>query len=94
MNFLYEDPDAENHFLTVWRDYSIRLKELTVGDTTILSAKDAAEDAMYQTVCRTERISASENADIIDDSDVHIPVEVLEQDIRLFRCDWRLSALS
>lgn len=84
MNFLNEDPDAENHFLTVWRDYSIRLKELTVGDTTILSAKDAAEDAMYQTVCRTERISASENADIIDDSDVHIPVEVLEQDIRSY----------
>ena len=74
-----EDPDAESHFLTVWRDYSIRLKELTVGDTTILSAKDAAEDAMYQTVCRTERISASENADIIDDSDVHIPVEVLDE---------------
>ena len=81
MNFLNEDPDAENHFLTVWRDYSIRLKELTIGDTTILSAKDAAEDAMYQTVCRTERISASENADIIDDSDVEIPLEVLEQDI-------------
>ena len=39
---------------------------------------------MYQTVSRTERISASENADIIDDSDVHIPVEVLEQDIRSY----------
>lgn len=84
MNFLNEDPDAENHFLTVWRDYSIRLKELTIGDTTILSAKDAAEDAMYQTVCRTERISASENADIIDDTDVAIPLEVLEQDIRSY----------
>ena len=84
MNFLNEDPESENRFLTVWRDYSIRLKELTVGDTTILSAKDAAEDAMYQTVCRTERISASENADIIDDSDVHIQLEVLEQDIRSY----------
>ena len=63
MNFLNEDPETESKFLTVWRDYSIRLKELTLGDTTILSAKDAAEDAMYQTVCRTERISAAENAD-------------------------------
>lgn len=84
MNFLNEDPEIENKFLTVWRDYSIRLKELTLGDTTILSAKDAAEDAMYQTVCRTERISAAENADIIDDSDVHEPLEVLEQDIRSY----------
>ena len=84
MNFLNEDPETENQFLTVWRDYSVRLKELTLGDTTILSAKDAAEDAMYQTVCRTERISAAENADIIDDSDVHEPLEVLEQDIRSY----------
>ena len=84
MNFLNEDPETESKFLTVWRDYSIRLKELTLGDTTILSAKDAAEDAMYQTVCRTERISAAENADIIDDSDVHEPLEVLEQDIRSY----------
>ena len=53
MNFLNEDPETESKFLTVWRDYSVRLKELTLGDTTILSAKDAAEDAMYQTVCRT-----------------------------------------
>ena len=57
---------------------------MTIGDTTILSAKGAAEDAMYQTVCRTERISAAETADIIDDSDVHVPLEVLEQDIRSY----------
>ena len=84
MNFLNEDPETESKFLNVWKDYSIQLKELTLGDTTIISAKDAAEDAMYQTVCRTERISASENADIIDDSDVHEPLEVLEQDIRSY----------
>ena len=62
MKFLNEDPEAENRFLTVWKDYSMRLREMTLGDTTILSAKDAAEDAMYQTVCRTERVSATENA--------------------------------
>ena len=84
MNFLNEDAVAEDHFLTVWRNYSVRLKEMALGDATILAVKDAAEDAMYQTVCRTERISASENADIIDDTEVHIPLEVLEQDIRSY----------
>ena len=84
MKFLNEDPESEKRFLTVWRDYSMRLREMTIGDTTILSAKDAAEDAMYRTVCRTERISAAENADIIDDSDVRVPLEVLEQDIRSY----------
>lgn len=81
MDFLNDDPEKEELFLTVWKDYSRKLKELTIGDTTILKARKAAEDAMYQTVCRTERISASENADIIDDSDVHVPLSVLEQDV-------------
>ena len=81
MEFLNDDPETEAQFLTVWKDYSQKLKELTLGDTTILKARKAAEDAMYQTVCRTERISASENADIIDDSGVHVPLSVLEQDV-------------
>ena len=82
MRFLNEDtPGAEENFETVWKDYSIKLKEFTVGSTAILQAKDAAENEMYKTVCRTERIAASENADIIDDREVHIPLEVIEQDI-------------
>lgn len=82
MKFLNED--TENEFLTVWKNYSVKLREMTLGDTAILSAKDAAEDAMYQTVCRTERISAEESADMIDDRDVHVPLDVLEQDIRSY----------
>ena len=84
MKFLNEEARDEREFMTVWKDYSIKLKEMTFGDTTILEAKDAAEAAMYQTVCRTERISASETADIIDDSDVHEPIEVSEADIRSY----------
>ncbi len=84
MKFLNEDSKTEEHFLTVWRNYSYKLKELTMGDTSILAVKDAAEDAMYQTVCRTERITEAHNADIIDDNAVHTPVDVLEQDIRSY----------
>lgn len=84
MNFLNDNADKEQHFHTVWKDYSIKLKEMTIGDTSILAAKNAAEDAMYQTVCRTERITAKESADIIDDSDVDIPLEVLEEDIHSY----------
>jgi len=85
MSFLNEDnPGAEEQFETVWRDYSIKLKQLSVGDTSILMAKRAAEDEMYKTVCRTERSTAAESADIIDDTDVRIPLEVMEQDIRSY----------
>ena len=81
MRFLNDSEEAERKFITVWRDYSIKLKELTIGDSTILKAKEDAEDAIYQSVCRTERLSEKENSDIIDDSDVHQPLLVSEQDI-------------
>ncbi len=81
MDFLNENSASKEHFRTVWHDYSVRLKELTLGDTTILAAKDAAEDAMYHAVCRTERITEKENADIIDDSSTEKPVDVAEEDV-------------
>lgn len=84
MNFLNISENEKLKFKTVWSDYSIKLKELSDGNTTVLSAKNAAENAMYQHICRTERISASENADIIDDKDVAVPLSVMEQDIRSY----------
>lgn len=84
MDFLNITEKEKNEFKSVWSNYSVRLKELTDGDTTILSAKKAAEDAMYQHICRTERVSATENADIIDDKDVNVPLSVMEQDIKSY----------
>ena len=84
MNFLNITEKEKNEFKSVWSNYSVHLKELTDGDTTILSAKKAAEDAMYQHICRTERVSATENADIIDDKDVNVPLSVMEQDIKSY----------
>ena len=84
MDFLNISEQEKNEFKTVWSDYSVKLKEITKGVTTIIEAKNAAENAMYQHICRTERISATENADIIDDSDVKLSLEVLEQDIKSY----------
>ncbi len=84
MNFLNTSKAEQEEFHTIWSDYSVHLKELTTGNTTVLSAKNAAEDAMYEHICRTERISATENADMIDDEDVHSPLNVMEQDIKSY----------
>lgn len=84
MNFLNISKEERDRFKEVWSDYSVKLKELSKGDTTVISAKRAAEDAMYQHICRTERISAYENADIINDKDVHVPLSVMEQDIKSY----------
>ena len=84
MDFLNITSNEKSNFKTIWNDYSVKLKEITKGETTVIEAKNAAENAMYQHICRTERVSASENADIIDDSDVKIPLTVLEQDIKSY----------
>ena len=84
MVFLFNDKAKNEQFKTIWKDYSVKLKEMTLGDVTILSAKKAAESSMYSVVCRTERISSEGNADFIDDRSVHEPLTVLDQDIRSY----------
>lgn len=84
MRFLNVTDEENERFRTVWHNYSINLKELTSGDTTVLAAKQAAEDALYGHICRTERISASESADMIDAHEIKTPVNVKESDIKAY----------
>ncbi len=84
MGFLNTTKGEQETFKNVWNNYSIKLKELSSGDATLLLAKSEAEDAMYKKVCRTERVSATENADIIDDSSVKVPVDVMDQDVKSY----------
>lgn len=84
MKFLNVTDEADRHFRKIWSNYSMQLQEFSRGETAVIAAKKSAEDAMYGSICRTERISANENADIIDDSDVKEPVRIIEQDIRSY----------
>ena len=85
MKFLNYNAVDQNNFLTVWKDYSMKLAEFRLGNnTTVLEAKKLAEDAMYQNVCRTERKSAVENSDIIDSDDVKKSLEVEAADIQSY----------
>lgn len=73
-----------DEFRKVWSDYNTALHELKEGDTSIIQIKVAAEDAMYQGVCRTERISVMESGDYTDDSSVKHSIPVTKEDIRSF----------
>lgn len=81
MQFLNVSDVKQKQFKNVWNNYSVQLKEFSQGDVSIIQAKSAAENAMYQSVCRTERISAKENADMIDIVDRDRWLDVEEQDI-------------
>ena len=82
MDFLFNGQTGE--FRRVWSDYNVALHELHGGDASIIQIKNAAEDAMYQGVCRTERISVMESGDYTDDSSVKHPIYVTEDDIKSF----------
>lgn len=84
MSFLFEDTFKGEAFEQVWRNYSSQLKELRVGDSTLLMAKRNAEDALYQAVCRTERLSERDSTDLIDDTGAKVPLEIQESDVRSF----------
>lgn len=81
MQFLNVTEIRQEQFKEVWNNYSIQLKEFSQGDISIIQAKKEAENALYQSVCRTERISAKENADMIDIVDRDRWLNVEEQDI-------------
>ena len=82
MDFLFNGNTKE--FRKVWSDYNVALHELHEGDASIIQVKNAAEDAMYQGVCRTERISVMDSGDYTDDSSVKYPIAVTAEDIRSY----------
>jgi hypothetical protein len=81
MNFLINHTEKQNEFKEIWSDFSIKLREMNEEHFSILEVKNKAEDAMYQSVCRTERISAIDSGDFIDDKSIKTPITVTEKDI-------------
>ena len=63
----YLNPEKKLKFKSVWKDYSNSLTEIQGSDFTVLIArKNNAENALYDSICRTERF----NSGMIDDSQV------------------------
>ena len=82
MDFLFAGDSGT--FRRVWTDYSVALHEMSSGSSSIIQIKNAAEDAMYSGVCRTERISVMDSGDYTDDSSVKHPLSVTEMDIESY----------
>jgi hypothetical protein len=91
MDFLFASKDKAGQFKLIWKDYSSTLKRTDVVDLApLISAKNAAEEALYGVMCRTERF----NSGIIDDSRV-CDVQILPEDIISFaECQKLMDYLS
>ena len=82
-DFLFDDNNKSRHFKNVWSDYSIALREMIQGDLTVLHLKKQAENEMYGSMCRTERIMAMDSGDYLNDAGAH-PLRITEGDIRSY----------
>ncbi|WP_325192902.1 DUF4268 domain-containing protein [Methanobrevibacter ruminantium] len=71
-------------FREVWSNYSLELKEFSKDKTSFISAKTKAENAMFKSICRTERITETEVVDIVDDFDANHSLKVSKEDIQSF----------
>ena len=70
VHFLLEnDPNKMEQFDTKWKQFTQSLKSNNDKDN-LLKVKSEAEALLYRNICRTERLSANENIDIIDTSQV------------------------
>lgn len=81
MNFLFDNKKQQQDFKEVWSNFSVKLREVDFEDLSIIQVKNSAEKAMYEGVCRTERISAVKSGDFIDDKSVRTPLQLAEEDI-------------
>ena len=82
-DFLFNDNDKSGHFKKVWSDYSVALREMIRGDLTVLHLKEHAENEMYGSMCRTERIMAMDAGDYLNDAGAH-PLRITEGDIHSY----------
>ena len=84
MDFLNVCKRERIKFKEIWNNYSIELKEFDNNKDSFILAKTKAENAMFKSICRTERITESEVVDIVDDSDAKSSLNVSKDDILSF----------
>ena len=84
MKFIFNDEVKYSEFDEIWTNYSVVLRETKLVDATVIELKNLAEDAMYQGVSRTERISVMESGDFIDDGSIKYHLQVNANDINSY----------
>lgn len=84
MNFLFGDEERKRRFKEVWSNFSVALREVSNENLSVINIKKVAENAMYEGVCRTERMLVDREFAILDDSDAKKPIEITDKDILSF----------
>lgn len=81
VDFLKNTDEDKAGFREIWNNYSVSLKEFNNDKTSFLQAKTKAENAMFENICRTERITENRLGDSIDSTDSKNQLKVIREDI-------------
>lgn len=84
MRFLFSDDDKNAKFEETWIDFSSSLREVTTDFGTLVNIKGKAEQEMYSSMCRTERLLIDGSERFIDGSKTDAALSITETDIRTF----------
>lgn len=81
VEFLINDNKEYLEFEHIWDDYSAELREYAHGEAAVIGIRQQAEDALYNSIARTERISVMDSGDFIDDSSAKEPISINKNDV-------------
>jgi len=84
VRFLFDDDIKYGLFKETWSDFSISLREIEQGLTTIINVKQKAEHELYSGICRTERLLVDSANKATDDSAAKTPIPITNADILSF----------
>ena len=84
MRFLFSDDEKQMHFEETWNDFSNSLREVSSDFGTIINIKSQAEQEMYSSICRTERLLVDESGSFVDDSKAKASLSITDADIESF----------
>lgn len=91
MHFLQEGHNTS--FDSMWGRYSKCLKELKEDKQSLENLAietHRVENALYQNMCRTERLSVMDNGDFVDDSSKDKALAISESDIKSYKAARRV----
>ena len=91
MHFLQEGHNTS--FDSMWGRYSKCLKELKEDKQSLENLAietHKVENALYQNMCRTERLSVMDNGDFVDDSSKDKALAISESDIKSYKAARRV----
>ncbi|WP_022932108.1 DEAD/DEAH box helicase [Treponema bryantii] len=81
MYFLRDSSESQIEFKNIWDNYSKLLKEGHYSNKDFLIAKEKAQEALFNNICRTERISTKNVTDLIESTNYKKPFKITREDV-------------